>query len=76
MSKHTFSVVLNSKEHVRNLSLSENINERVFIEGELGEFIRLDLVEDVLLEIQGENGILRVEIPEGALRKPGSRNAT
>ena len=76
MTKHTFSVVLNRKEHVRNLSISENINEKVFIEGDLGEFIRLDLVEDVLLQIQGENGTHRIEIPEGALRKPGSRNAT
>ena len=76
MSKQTFSVVLDNKKHVRNLSITENNNEKVFIEGDLGEFIRLDLVEDVLLEIQGVNGILRIEIPEGALRKPSSRNAT
>ena len=76
MTKHTFSVVLDNKKHVRNLSITENNNEKVFVEGDLGEFIRLDLVEDVLLEIQGENGILRIEIPKGALRKPGSRNAT
>jgi hypothetical protein len=67
--KHLFSVEMNSKKHVKNVHISDCTHERVFIEGELGELISLTLVDGIMLEITGKNGILRTEISEKILQR-------
>jgi hypothetical protein len=66
--KHLFSVEMNSKKHVKNVHISDCTHERVFFEGELGELISLTLVDGIMLEIAGKNGILRTEISEKLLQ--------
>jgi hypothetical protein len=41
----------------------------VLIEGFLGELEAVDLVEGVMLEIQGTNGTLRMDLKKEELRK-------
>jgi hypothetical protein len=60
VDKHTFSIVMDGKRHVKNVLISDKLNRKVFIEGDLGKFVTIEIVEEVLLEIQGTNGILRV----------------
>ncbi len=60
---------MDGKRHVKNVLISDKLNQKVFIEGDLGRFVTIEIVEEVLLEIQGTNGILRVDLPEGELRK-------
>lgn len=57
MDKHTFSIVMDSKRHVKNVLISDKLNQKVFIEGDLGKFVNVEIVEEVLLEIQGTNGM-------------------
>jgi len=66
--EHTFSVEMRSKEHVKNISISDEAHDRVLFEGNLGELLELSLVEDVL-EFIGVNGVLRVGLTENQLRK-------
>ncbi len=41
----------------------------MLIEGFLGELTELGLIEDVMLEIKGSNGILRMDLNEEELKK-------
>ncbi|TRO47703.1 hypothetical protein E2P60_02580 [Candidatus Bathyarchaeota archaeon] len=68
MLEHSFSVELNSKDHVRLVALDTDRN-KTLIEGFLGELIALDFVEDILLEIKGKNGTLRIDLDSEDLKK-------
>ena len=67
--EHAFSIELKSKEYVKRVAMSNEAGDRVLIEGFLGELEELSLVEDVMLEIKGANGILRLDLKEEELRK-------
>ena len=58
---HSFSVVLFSDRYVRNLYLKDKSNG-VFFEGFLGPIKEICFVEDLMLEISGENGVIRIDL--------------
>ena len=66
--KHDFTVEIKSKQFLRNVSISDEARKLVLFEGSLGETVELSLVEGDVLEIMGENGVLRVSISENQLR--------
>jgi len=66
--EHSFSVELNSKDHVRLVALDSDRN-KTLIEGFLGELIELNFVEGALLEIRGSNGTFRIDLNEEDLTK-------
>jgi hypothetical protein len=61
-SRNIFSVEITSKKHVRRLSVSDEAFDRVLFEGDLGELLSLALIEDKVLEIEGQNGVLRTSM--------------
>jgi hypothetical protein len=68
-SKLSFSVELNSREHIKRVSLPNGTGDRLMVEGSLGKLIKIELIEDILLEIKGVNGTLRIEITREELEK-------
>ena len=68
-AKHTFSVEMKSKDNVNQISFSSKIGNPVLFEGVLGELKTLSLVEDLVLEIKGKNGILRIDLTKDELRQ-------
>ena len=67
VEKHTFSVELKSKEYMKRVAIPDEAGDNVLIEGFLGELEEIGLVEDVMLEIKGANGILRMDLKEEEL---------
>jgi hypothetical protein len=67
--EHTFSVEMESKRHVKSISISDEAHDRVLFEGNLGELLELSLVEGDVLEFVGVNGVLRVAVTEEQLQK-------
>jgi hypothetical protein len=65
--KHSFSVQLKSKDHVKNVSLSDE-TEIVF-EGYLGELTYIRIIEEAILEIKGTFGVLKVDLTQNELKK-------
>jgi hypothetical protein len=63
--KHSFSVQLNSRDHVKNMSLGDD--SEVLFEGYLGELESLGLIEEAVIEIKGCNGILRTDLSRDQL---------
>jgi hypothetical protein len=56
-----FTVELKSRGNVKNVALSNGAHG-VLIEGTLGALKRAEFVEDVVLEVTGDNGVLRVDL--------------
>ena len=61
-SRNTFSVEISSKEYVRRLSVSDESFDRVLFEGDLGELFSLALFYNKVLEIEGQNGVIRTSM--------------
>ena len=59
---HSFSVEMNSEQCVRRISFQDSDNGAVFFEGFLGKLNGVQMVEDLMLQIEGANGVLRVDI--------------
>jgi len=66
---HAFSIEMKSKSHVRHISMSDESHDRVLFEGYLGALKELSLIEGTVLEVKGENGVLRIDLTEEELRK-------
>ena len=66
---YTFSVDLNSKKHVKNISISDEAYDRVLFEGDLGKPVSLSLIDGKLLEFEGTNGITRMTISKDLLQR-------
>ena len=66
-SKLSFSFELNSREHIKRVSLPNGTGDRLVVEGSLGTLIKGEIVEDIMLEIYGVNGIMRIEIARNEL---------
>jgi hypothetical protein len=67
--EHVFSVEMNSKKHVKTISVSDETYDRVLFEGNLGKLIELSVVEGDILELVGVNGVLRVSLTGEQLQR-------
>jgi hypothetical protein len=73
--KHTFSIELKSKEYLNLVAMPNGAKDNVLIEGFLGDLLTIDLVEGAMLEIQGTNGTLKMDLKEEELNKLFNRIA-
>ena len=67
--RHTFSAVLDSKKQVKNITLTDNIHQKVFFEADIGQLEQVKFTEGLLLEVIGTKGVLRIDLPVETLRK-------
>jgi len=67
--RQTFSAVLDSKKQVKNITLSDNVNQKVFFEADIGQLEEVKFTEGLLLEVVGTKGVLRIDLPVETLRK-------
>ena len=65
-----FSVELESKTCLKSITMSNGSSDSVLVEGTLGELVQAAFVEDVILEVVGEKGVLRINLEQKELKKP------
>jgi hypothetical protein len=58
---HSFSIEMPSRNSIINLS----INGGSTMEGDLGDNLNFEIIEGILLQISGENGVFRLDLREG-----------
>jgi hypothetical protein len=58
---HSFSIEMQSRNDINNLS----INGGSTIEGDLGDKLCFEIIEGIILQISGENGVFRLDLKEG-----------
>jgi hypothetical protein len=65
-----FSVELKSKADLKNVTLANGSQDSVLVEGTIGELVQAMFVEDVILEIVGKKGTLRINLKAKELKSP------
>ena len=65
--RHSFSIEMISQLHMKMISVSNEPNGEVMFEGELGGLDRIELIEGILLQITGDNGVIRIDLTEKEL---------
>ena len=71
--ERSFSIELKPKVNLRNITLNNGSRENALIEGTIGELEHAEFVEDVVLEVQGRKGVLRIDISESEVKRKGER---
>lgn len=61
VKRHSFSIEMTSRNNINNLS----INGGSTIEGDLGDNISFEIIEGIMLQISGDNGVFRLDLREG-----------
>jgi len=69
IEEHSFSIEMKSKDAVKTLTLIEKENNNVFFEGFLGKLKNVAMIEDVMLEIEGKNGVIKLDITSQEIEK-------
>ncbi len=70
--ERSFSVELNPEVNLRHISFNNDSRENALIEGSIGELEHAEFVEDMVLEILGRKGVLRIDISENEITKKGA----
>ena len=60
--ERVFSVELGSRRDLKNVTLAETASEKVTMEGTIGTLLKARFMEDVILEVTGTKGVLRIDI--------------
>lgn len=66
--EHAFSIELKSKNSLKNVTLVNGSGDSV-IEGTIGELVQATFAEGVVLKVVGTNGVLRLDLGEGDIKK-------
>ena len=72
------SVEMKHRRYVKNMIVSEEERGRVLFEVNLGQLLETSMVDYSVLEVIGENGVLRIDLKIGELEEliNSSRNAS
>jgi hypothetical protein len=66
-----FSVELNSKNQIKNMTLTNNgQKESTLIEGTIGSLVEASFTEGIILEVTGTKGVLRLDLQEQEIKQP------
>ena len=60
--KRTFSVELASRQGLVAMTMAGSSDEGVFIEGTIGELVRITFLEGIIFEVTGREGTLRLDL--------------
>jgi len=65
-----FSVELKSKADLKTVTLANGSHDHILVEGTIGELVQAMFVEDIILEIIGKKGTLRINLKAEELKSP------
>jgi hypothetical protein len=71
--ERSFSIELKSKVNLKNMTLNDSSQENAVIEGTIGKLEHAEFVEDMVLEVQGKKGVLRIDIDENEIKRSGKK---
>jgi len=64
VDEHSFSIEMKTEDAVKKMSFLDKENGQVFFEGCLGKLTNINMVEGIMLEIEGVNGIIKLDITQ------------
>ncbi len=72
LKERFFSVELKSKVSLKNVTLTNSGLENVLLEGTLGQLQHASFAEDVILEVVGDKGVLRINLSQNEIKESKS----
>ena len=63
-----FSIELKSKVNLKNITLNNDSQENALLEGTIGKLEHAEFVDDMVLEVLGNKGVLRIDISENEIK--------
>jgi len=66
--EHSFSIEMKSEKDVRKMTFADKEDNHVFFEGFLGKLKSIIMVEGMMLQIEGINGTIRLDISKEELQ--------
>ena len=70
----SFSIELKSKVNLKNITLNNDSQENALIEGTIGKLVHAEFVDDMVLEVLGKKGVLRIDISENEIKGKVKKN--
>ena len=67
--ERVFTVELKSRQNLKNVTLNNGCSDSVLLEGTIGELMQANFTEDIILEVVGKDGVLRVDLREDEITK-------
>lgn len=67
--ERVFSIELNKREDLKNITIVNGGNDNVVIEGTIGELVKARFEEGVILQIVGSKGVLRIDLCEDEIKE-------
>ncbi len=64
-----FSIELNSRNHLKNVTLTNGSYDNVLVEGTIGELVAATFAEDEIFEVTGKKGVLRINLAQTDIQK-------
>jgi len=71
-----FSIELKSKANLKNVAIANGSHDNVLVEGTIGELVQATFAEDIILEVIGKKGTLRINLGEDEIKKAMQKNQT
>ena len=68
LKERCFSIELKSKVNLKNITLTNGGHESVLIEGTLGQLKHAEFAEGIILEVVGDNGVLRINLSQNEIK--------
>ncbi len=65
-----FSIELNSKQQIKNMTMTEGQKESTLIEGTIGNLIEATFTEGIVFEATGTKGTLRLDLQAKEIKLP------
>ncbi len=66
-----FSIELESRSNLKNVTLIDGEQGNVLVEGSIGELDHTEFTEDLIFEVEGDKGVLRINLsPDEIKQKP------
>jgi hypothetical protein len=75
-NEHSFSIEMKSKRWVKRISFLDERSGDVFFEVFLEQLKNIAIVEGVMLEIEGKNGVLKLDITQQEIENCFEQNKT
>jgi len=72
LKERFFSVELKSKVSLKNVTLNNSGLENVLLEGTLGQLQHASFAENVILEVVGDKGVLRINLAQNEIKESKS----
>jgi len=69
-----FSIELKSKANLKNVAIANGFHDNVLVEGTIGELVQATFAEDIILEVIGKKGTLRINLGEDEIKKAMQKN--